>query len=380
MDILVECVGGRIALTRELFQRLEDDRVEVAFQDLRELAPGRPPSQRNGLAQRRATGRLWIRLQNRLFERSSRITLEPVWSLSRQQLVEHHAEGIDIRGGGDGRAGDLFGSRVVRCQSATADQRELRFLCPALRQELGDSEVEQQGVTFLGHEDVGGLQIAMDHEVGMCVLDGIQHLPEEIEPRRNRQTAIIAERRQRRTGDILQRQVGLSVFGYAGIEQACDVGMTQAREDLAFASESLRHDPIHQGRVHEFQSDTTRKQSIRTLGEPDTSHPAPSDERQDPVGAELLADHSGDGFGDRSQLTRELSAVLEEAGLLRSGLRGEQVTKDQSRRGISGFETSQPLLTLDGRELEGLIQQPRYPQILGSCQVFEHESAASICL
>ena len=57
-----------------------------------------PARARGRLAQREPAGRQRLRLQDRLFERTPRIALEPVWAARRvNELVEHHPERVDIR-------------------------------------------------------------------------------------------------------------------------------------------------------------------------------------------------------------------------------------------------------------------------------------------
>jgi hypothetical protein len=57
----------------------------------------------------------------------------------------------------------------------------LRYL--PLGQELGNSEIEQSNLPFPGRQNVGGLQVTMNDEVGVRMLRGAQHLEEELQTR-----------------------------------------------------------------------------------------------------------------------------------------------------------------------------------------------------
>ena len=114
------------------FSRLYDDGVEVVLEDSYEFDWRGGTRARRGRAQRHATRRQRVGSQDRLFEAPRGITLELIWPLAGQELIEYYAERVHIRGGRDRRACYLFGSGVVRRQRPAAEPGELRFLRYAL--------------------------------------------------------------------------------------------------------------------------------------------------------------------------------------------------------------------------------------------------------
>jgi hypothetical protein len=52
----------------------------------------------------------------------------------------------------------------------------------AFHQKLGDSEVQQPHMTVAVHQNVRGLQVAVDDQARMRVLHGAQHIQEQLEP------------------------------------------------------------------------------------------------------------------------------------------------------------------------------------------------------
>lgn len=78
------------------------------------------------------------------------------------QFVEHHAEGVDVRGDGSARSTPEFGSEVVR---GTGDTLLSRLLA-GRDAFLGEAEVHDnsaQGAGSVpGDEDVAGLEVAVE--------------------------------------------------------------------------------------------------------------------------------------------------------------------------------------------------------------------------
>ena len=50
----------------------------------------------------------------------------------------------------------------------------------AVVEELGDAEVEELHLALVGHQDVGGLEIAVDDQPDVRVRDGARNLEEEL--------------------------------------------------------------------------------------------------------------------------------------------------------------------------------------------------------
>src|SRR6185436_18309686 len=86
-----------------------------------------------------------------------------------EQLVQHHAEAVDISVDADPPGPDLFRSRVGRRHESQAGPGLLDRGFEAFEL-LGDTEVEQLHRAVGGDEDVGRLEIAMYYQMAMGVL------------------------------------------------------------------------------------------------------------------------------------------------------------------------------------------------------------------
>ena len=91
--------------------------------------------------------------------------------MSGEQLVEQDAQGVDVRRRGDGLAPNLFRTGAVRRHGSGPQRRRGGEKARVVAQQLGDPEVEQLRRAVFSHQDVGGLQIAVDHQVLMRELD-----------------------------------------------------------------------------------------------------------------------------------------------------------------------------------------------------------------
>ena len=106
--------------------------------------------------------------------------LQLVRAPSRQQLVQDHAQRIDVAGSRERVAPDLFGARVRGSHHVHPGRRRRRLERQGVRvQELGDPEVQQLGSSVGGHQDVGRLEVPVDHQVLVGVLHGRADRPEE---------------------------------------------------------------------------------------------------------------------------------------------------------------------------------------------------------
>jgi hypothetical protein len=85
--------------------------------------------------------------------------------------------------------------------------------------------------------------------------------------------------RERRTGHVIERQIGLTVLGEARVEEPCNVRMIQARENLALARKALARHSTLQRRVDEFEGHLAREQAVGALREPHAPHSAVPEER-----------------------------------------------------------------------------------------------------
>ena len=116
-------------------------------------------------------------------------------SLAGQQLEEQNTQGVHVTDRGDRLAADLFGAGVLRRQRPRpAGDRIACRTETILAQQLGDPEVEQLRATILGHQDVAGLEVAMDDQILVRRSDGIAHLAKQGDSLAHRQTVTLTVR------------------------------------------------------------------------------------------------------------------------------------------------------------------------------------------
>lgn len=207
-----------------------------------------------------------------------------VGRLACQHLIEDDAEGVNIRGGGDGFLGDLFRAGVAGCEEAHAGDGGRRGIGGAGK--FGDAEVEEFGGAFGRDEDVAGFEIAMDDHAFVGVLDGGADLLEELEPGAEGELALLAVFGDGLAFDEFHDEVGEAVFVGAAIEEAGDVGVVEGGEDLPFEAEAgggfFRVQPV----ADEFDGDGLAIGVVVAFGAVDLAHAAAGDEGSDAIGPE----------------------------------------------------------------------------------------------
>jgi hypothetical protein len=149
-----------------------------------------------------------------------------------EQLVQDRPQSPHVgRGAGlSPPAGGLLGGHVAR---RPQDDPGLRPAAVPLRphrvgpQALGQAEVEDLGRAVGGDQDVGGLQVAVDHRVPVGVLDrraDRQQQPGAVPGGQLPVGAVLADRLAL---DVLHDEVGQAVLGRAAVEQPGDVRVAQ---------------------------------------------------------------------------------------------------------------------------------------------------------
>jgi len=104
-EVLRQLLSRGVAALRLLPQRLQHDRVQVPPQLRGRGATVRPPAvATDGAARRRR-----LRRAHRPHDVLQGIAMDGVGRCARQQLVEHHSEGVDVRGGRHGLAATCSG-------------------------------------------------------------------------------------------------------------------------------------------------------------------------------------------------------------------------------------------------------------------------------
>ncbi len=160
------------------------------------------------------------------------------WMLAGQDLVPQHPEGVDV--------GAVVRRRVAgccfRCHVSGASQHHSAFgerhADAQIAQRLGHAEVGQLRVA--GHEEhVLRLDVAMHDAAAVRVGERIGDLAQQPQPLVDRQLAVARQPGAQRASLDVRHHVVQQRAGGAGVEQAQDVGMLQARRDLDLAGEAF---------------------------------------------------------------------------------------------------------------------------------------------
>ena len=156
-----------------------------------------------------------------------------------QELVQQHAERVDVRGGADRLAAQLLRGGVVGRQRTHALAGELVRVVPRIGlEQLGDAEVEQLHVTFAVDQDVAWLDVAVDHEMAVRVGNGLEHDTKERHALGHAHLRGVAVAVDALPVHELEHEVRLAAGRDAGVEQAGDVGVREPCQELAFALET----------------------------------------------------------------------------------------------------------------------------------------------
>ena len=125
--------------------------------------------------------------------------------------------------------------------------------------------------------DVVRLQVAMDHEVLVGKLDSLAD-PQEKSLSRfwDREAAPLAEAMDGNAIHILHDQIQVAFSGDAAIQQAGNIRMLQAGQNLAFLAESLAEKFVARGKIDQFDGDLLLELSVGAMRQIDGAHAAAS--------------------------------------------------------------------------------------------------------
>jgi hypothetical protein len=145
------------------------------------------------------------------------------------------------------------------------------------REHLGDAEIQQFGRSFRRHQDVAGLDVAMNHQLLMGILNRRTHRQKKLQPCADVQIALVAVAIERQPLNVLHHEVRLAVFGASSFQQAGDIRVVQIGEDLAFGDKALsRKSPIEPA-PHHLDRDHLMKLIIGAHRPVYRAHPAVAD-------------------------------------------------------------------------------------------------------
>ena len=234
---------------------------------------------------------------------------------SRRHFIEHHPEGKKIRARVQFLGPDLLGGHVGHGakHGAGAGEMVLRdfqswgSICGRrllLERELGEAEIEKLGVAVEFDEDVGRLDVAMNHALGVRGGKGVGDLDGEGEQDFDLQGLSGDAVLEGHAFEKFHGDEGLIVV-LADLVDRADVGVVQRRSGTGLAAETFERMRIA-GNVSrkEFEGDKAAQADV--FGLVDYAHASAAEFLDDAVVRDGLADH-----GPGRMLRRESGRVNE---------------------------------------------------------------------
>ncbi|MDC6171378.1 hypothetical protein PO768_28610, partial [Paucibacter sp. XJ19-41] len=292
LQIVDQRADAAVALARLLAHGLGRHRLQIAPGALEVGRPARPRPLALG-RQRAARKPCRLGVEHRMFECGARATGLAEGQHAAEQLVQHHAQRVDIGRDADGRAGDLLGRGIGRCQAAAGLAGQLAVGAGAVVvEQAGDAEVQQLRAALGRHHHIAGLEVAVHDQLRMGMLDRPRHPHQQAHPLGHRQPGLAHMLAERQPRHMLQHQIGAAAAGLgldAGVQQARNARMGQPRQQRTLACEALgqarRRDIVAQ----QLDRDLGLVEPVGALGQPDLAHAALAQLGHQAPGAQPLA-------------------------------------------------------------------------------------------
>ncbi len=217
-------------------------------------------------------------------ERQRRRRARPAVGATADQFAQQHAEAVEVAGGGHRAAFALLRAGVAGAEDARGGFARGSVQVDQPR----DAEIEQLDLAGRVDQHVGRLQVAMHDQALVRVADRIEHRVEQFQ-------AIVQVRRvvrgvveQVEAVDVFEREPRLAFGGLAAVEQARDVRVVQAGQDLPFLAQAAQ---AVGGRKAAQQLDRHAlvEAAVDALGEEHRAHAAGTEFADQPVRTEAVA-------------------------------------------------------------------------------------------
>src|SRR5271154_3304164 len=212
------------------------------------------PAQRSGCARRfllrfyfraGAWGVLFPQLPQHFIERFLLPLLGIEWERTGQQLVEHHAERVNV-----GTRVQVMNARIglLRAHVSRRSDEATRLceysLAGRLRPDhFRQTEINDPGRGFaihFDHQDIGRLQVAVDDGLLVRVQHAVADFYEEFQTLADFELMLVAVGSDRKALYVLHHKVRLAVGSGASVEDFGDRGVIHNRQRLTFGLESLQ--------------------------------------------------------------------------------------------------------------------------------------------
>ena len=144
------------------------------------------------------------------------------------------------------RPGDIFGNKIFG-------------------NKFGQAEIENFGLTALGDEDVGGLDVPMDDTSGVGNVEGIGNLNPEVEDLFDRQRLAVDVLTQGFAVDELHGDKGDMIL-FANVVDRADARVVEGRSGVGFAAKTLQSLGVLGHAVgKKFQGDSAIESGVQGL-------------------------------------------------------------------------------------------------------------------
>ncbi len=155
--------------------------------------------------------------------------------------------------------------------------------------DLGQAEVQDLGLAPGGHEDVGGLEVAVDDALGVGRLEGVGDLGPELQQRLEVEGPGSDPLRQGLALEQLHGDEVLTLVGVDGVDGA-DVGVVEGGGGPGLPLKALEHRGVR-GQLRGQELEGYVAAELRVLGLVDDPHASAAELGGDPVVRHRLADH-----------------------------------------------------------------------------------------
>ncbi len=208
-----------------------------------------------------------------------------------EHLEEQAAERPDVGAGVDRLAADLLGAHVGRGAHHAPVGGQLRgvsVLRAARRvRRLGEAEIDELHAAAGRDHHVRGLQVAVDHALGVRLGEAFGDLNGERHGIARRKRPLLQALAERLAVDPLEDQIGRAVEPFEAVDRG-DVRVVEAGEEPRLALEALQAGGVVAERVGE-RLDRHLAPERRIDGAVDAPHAAGAEEAEDLVPAQAMA-------------------------------------------------------------------------------------------
>ncbi len=225
--------------------------------------------------------------------------------------------------------------------------------------DFGNAEVEQFDLSFRRDQRVRGLQVAMDDEILVCILNRVAHGREQDEPVPDAERLAIAVRRDGFACHVFHGEVRPAVGGDAAVEEARDVRVLKARENLALAEKAPQNLSAVRPAADQLECDLLFELAVGAIREEHTAHATVANLAYQPVrpdaiaGLVLLVGGVRGGRRDQPRGVHHRWSVEELRGV-RVG--GDESVHPRAEDGVAGARSIERLRAHRGLEVQHVVE------------------------